>query len=77
MDYALYALIVLVFATWCTVHVVLCVELAKRNWKRALGGFFALPLAPYFGNDLGIKRLPGVWIVCALLYGFALIFGSL
>lgn len=77
MDYALYAFIVFVFATWCTVHVVLCVELAKLDWKRALGGFFAFPLAPYFGYDLEIKRLPAFWVVSALLYGFSVTFGSL
>lgn len=77
MDYALYAFIVFMFATWCTVHLVLCVELARRDWRRAVGGFFAFPLAPYFGYDLAIKKLPALWVASALLYGFCLIFGSL
>lgn len=77
MDYVLYAFIVLMFATWCTVHLVLCIELAKRDWRRAMGGLVAFPLAPYFGYNLQIKKLPALWIVSAFLYGFALIFGSL
>jgi hypothetical protein len=77
MDYALYAFIVFVFATWCTVHLVLCVELAKKDWKRAMGGFFAFPLAPYFGYNLAIKKLSALWVVSAVLYAFSLTFGSL
>ena len=77
VDYVLYAFIVLMFATWCTVHLVLCVELAKQDWKRALGGFLAFPLAPYFAHSFQIKKLPALWLVSAFLYGFSLIFGSL
>lgn len=76
MDLALYATILLMFASFASVHFVLCVSLAKKDWKRAVIGFIAFPLAPYFGQSLSIKRLPALWVTCAMLYAVSLLAGS-
>ncbi len=77
MDFALYGSIVFLFAAWCTVHLLLCVQVAKRDWRRALGGFLAFPLAPYFAYKLRIKKYPAFWITGAALYFLSLIAGSI
>lgn len=77
MDFALYGIIVFLFATWCTVHLLLCIEVAKRDFRRALLGFALFPLAPYFAYKLRIKKYPAFWITASLLYFLSLIAGSI
>lgn len=76
MDLALYALIVLLFGAWTTVHLLLCIKIFKKDWRKATAGFFAFPLAPYFGLSLKVKGLPIIWVAIAALYMVALLAGT-
>jgi hypothetical protein len=69
--------IVVLFAIWATTHLLLCVQLAKKDLRKGAAGFFAFPMAPYFGQSLRIKGLPTVWVVSALLYLLTLLVGAI
>ena len=75
MDLALYAAILLLFSVWMTVHVLLCFRIAQLRLVRGMVSFVALPLAPYWGQSLHIKKLPTLWMTSAFLYVLALIAG--
>ena len=76
MALAHYLTIVALFATWATVHLLLCIELAKKDFRKAAAGFFAFPMAPYFGQSLRIKKLPTLWVASALLYLLTVLIGA-
>jgi len=75
MALAHYFTIIALFAAWATTHLLLCIALARKDFLKGAAGFFAFPMAPYFGHNLGIKRLPTWWVVSALLYLLALLVG--
>jgi hypothetical protein len=75
MDLALYAVILLLFATWSTLHLLLSFRLREfGNW-RALVAFLLPPLAPYWGLRLRVRALSLSWILLALSYLFGLMAG--
>jgi hypothetical protein len=75
MDLVVYAIILILFATFVTVHTVLCAKLAKRVFWRGLVGFLAFPLAPYWAQAQRIKRWPTLWVASASCYLVALFVG--
>ena len=56
----LYATVLVLFASWATAHVLLCFQLASPLGARALFGLFFPPLAPYYANRMGFRKL-GLW----------------
>lgn len=75
MHIALLSVIILLFATWVTVHVRLCVVLVRRSLRQGLVGLVVFPLAPYWGHQAAIPRLPALWGILAALYLLALTAG--
>jgi uncharacterized membrane protein YqaE (UPF0057 family) len=75
MDLALYAVILLLFATWSTLHLLLCFRLRVFGKWRALAGFLLPPVAPYWGLRLGERALSLTWILFALSYIMSLMAG--
>ena len=73
MGLTLYAVVLVLFASFCSLHVWLCLQLLTRSARRAILGFFLVPLAPYFGLSLGLRRVPTAWILCGCLYVIFLI----
>jgi hypothetical protein len=70
-----YALILVLFATWFTVHTLLCWQLATRSWRKAVVGFFIVPLCPYWGRQEGFIRSTFAWLGSVTLYGLSLLHG--
>jgi hypothetical protein len=73
---ALFALLlVLAFALWLTVHLLLCARLIVALRPKPLVALLLLPptavLAAYWGVKFGHKRLVLVWGLCLLLYAGA------
>jgi hypothetical protein len=75
MDLVIYGLILLLFASWVSVHVLLCVRLGRVVWWRGLVGFVVFPVAPFWAQSHNVRKLPGVWLVLAFLYALSLIAG--
>lgn len=73
VDVALYVVILILFASWLTIHVVLCWAIGRRRpWKGWLA-LFVPPLAPLWGQASG--RLAVAWVLALVLYGAALVTG--
>ncbi len=77
MALALYLVILLLFASFCTCHVWLCLKIASRISGRALLAFFLPPLAPYYGVHLGIRLALLGWVTSGTLYLVFLLFSLL
>ncbi len=75
LGFIVYALVLLFFASWCTAHALLFVRLLRLRPRLALVGLLAAPLAPYFGYELGLRRLSLAWVVCATGYVVTLLLG--
>lgn len=73
MDLALYLVILVLFASFCTIHVWLCAAILRRSAFQAFLALVLLPLAPYFGLSLGLRRAPTAWIVSGSLYALCLV----
>jgi hypothetical protein len=65
--------LLLVFATFATIHAVLVAGLAARprRWRAAIA-LLAVPLAPYWGFKEGMRRLATAWIASGVAYGLCL-----
>ncbi len=77
MDLFIYGTILLFFATWFTSHVLLCVRIAQKALLRGLVAFILPIFAPIWGLNFHIRTLPGIWVLSAVFYGFALLAGVL
>lgn len=75
MDLALYAIILLLFASFATLHLLLCWRLRVLSPWRAMAAFFVLPLAPYWGSRQTLKKLSTAWWICLGMYALALLAG--
>lgn len=75
MGLALYAVLVLLFASFVTAHVLLCLRLATTSWPKALLGLVVFPLAGYFGSKQSFSKLTRTWAICLGLYVGALLVG--
>ena len=75
MQLGLFAVIILLFAAWVTVHVQLCVILLRTSPAKGLLSFVIVPLAPYWAHRAKVPKLPQIWITLAALYSLALIAG--
>jgi len=73
MDAALYLAVLLLFATWSTVHVLLCFRLGSKSVGRGLLALIFPPLAPYWGLNAQIRQLPAAWVLSAAIYFVALL----
>jgi hypothetical protein len=62
------------FATLVTTHVALVFGLAfdRPRW-RALVALVAVPLAPYWGHERGMRLRALIWVIAAVAYGASLI----
>jgi len=76
MGLLLYVALLLLFATWVTTHVLLCLRLATLSWKEALLGLVLFPLAGYFGQERRLSKLTTVWVVSLTVYLATLIVGA-
>lgn len=66
-------LLVLAFASLVTIHVALAYRVGSLGPRwRGLLAFAVPPLAPIWGVLLGLRLLPGLWMVSALGYLIAL-----
>src|SRR5689334_5721121 len=61
MGLLLYAGLVLLFASWATTHLLLCLRLATLSWKEALLGLVVFPMAGYYGQERRLSKLTTVW----------------
>jgi hypothetical protein len=64
----LYVALVVLFASWSTLHVWLCAQLFRVHRRKAVVSFVVFPLAPYFGFDLRLRKLSSMWLTSAVLY---------
>lgn len=71
-----FSAMILLFATWITLHVKLCMHLVRQRPKRAALAFFVVPLAPLWAQGTGAGRLIAWWLVVGVLYVVSL-FGSM
>jgi len=70
MGLALFALVILSFASWLTCHAILCARMAKLSPLGALLSFIVFPLAPFRAASMPRTRL--LWILLLVLYGGSL-----
>jgi hypothetical protein len=75
MYLGLFAVIILLFAAWVTVHVQLCVTLMRKSLLHGSIGFFVFPLAPYWAHKAKVPKLPHTWVILFSLYFLALTAG--
>lgn len=73
MGLLLYAGLVLLFASWATTHILLCLRLATLSWKEALLGLVLFPMAGYYGQERRLSKLTAVWVVTLAVYLVTLI----
>jgi len=71
------AAMLLLFASWITLHVKLCMHLRRHNPKRAALAFFVMPLAPIWAQGTGAGRLVLWWVVVGVLYVVSLLGGMI
>jgi len=71
----LYLAVVVLFAVWVTVHVLLCMRISKSCWWRGLLGLLAPPLAIYYAQRYQVGALAPVWVVSFSCYLVALTAG--
>lgn len=76
MGLLIYACLLLLFATWVTTHVLLCLRLATSSWKEAILGLVLFPLAGYYGQERRHKKLTSVWVVTLTIYLVVLLIGA-
>jgi hypothetical protein len=76
MGLLLYGALLLLFATWTTAHVLLCLRLATVSWLKALAGLVLFPLAGYYGQEHRFSKLTAVWVVSLTAYLVALLIGA-
>jgi len=76
MGLLLYVALLMLFATWVTTHVLLCLRLATLSWKEALLGLVLFPLAGYYGQERRLSKLTTVWVVSLGVYVVTLIVGA-
>ncbi|OQX69425.1 MAG: hypothetical protein B6A08_04925 [Sorangiineae bacterium NIC37A_2] len=70
MGLALFAVVILSFASWLTCHAILCARMAKLSPLGALLSFIVFPLAPFRAASMPRTRL--LWILLLVLYGGSL-----
>jgi hypothetical protein len=75
MDLALYAIILLLFASFATLHLILCWRLRAFSIWRTWTAFFVFFLAPYWGRKFLLKKLSTAWWISLGLYLIALLAG--
>ncbi len=75
MGLSLYASIVLLFAVWATVHLLLCLKLASKSGLRGTLGFLIPPLAIYYAQHFALGKITAVWVVSLSAYLVALTLG--
>ena len=75
MGLPLYLAIVVLFAVWATVHLLLCLKLAGHSAWRAAAGFFVPPLALYYAQAVALGKLTSVWVITLSAYLVALALG--
>lgn len=76
MGLLLYGALLLLFATWTTAHVLLCLRLATVSWLKALASLLLFPLAGYYGQEHRFSKLTTVWVVSLTAYLVALLIGA-
>jgi hypothetical protein len=76
MGLLLYGALLLLFATWTTSHVLLCLRLATVSWLKALAGFLLFPLAGYYGQEHRFSKLTTLWVVSLTVYLVTLLVGA-
>jgi len=76
MGLFLYVGLLLLFATWSTTHVLLCVRLATVSRLKALAGLVVFPLAGYYGQEHRFSKLTTVWVVTLTVYLVLLLIGA-
>jgi len=75
VDVLLYVVILVLFASWITVHAWLCARLcAVSVWKGCVA-LLVPPLAPLWGQRFG--SLSVAWMLLLVLYGASLLAGLL
>jgi hypothetical protein len=68
-DEIVFAALVLVFASFVTSHVALCLALASRPPRtRGLIALFAVPMAPVWGARAGLRKRVALWVAFAVAY---------
>ena len=77
MGLGLYIVILLLFASVSTAHLLLCWKLFRLGWWRPIVAFLVPPLAPYWGYTAQVPRLPMIWVGLAFVYGIVVILGAL
>lgn len=75
MDLGLFAALLVLFATLITTHVLLCMVLLRKAPRQGLLALIVPPLAPYWGSQQQIPRLPALWLASAASYFLTLIIG--
>ncbi|MBK8255334.1 MAG: hypothetical protein IPK82_22085 [Polyangiaceae bacterium] len=74
MDIALLSALLLSFATFVTIHVVITVRLLGRKedrWRGAVA-IFVPPVAPVWAVERGWKRSAIAWVTSLIVYAVAL-----
>ena len=75
MGLTLYTVIVVLFALWATVHLLLCRRLAAKSPLRAAAGFIFPPLAIYYAQAAFVGKLSWLWVLTLSAYLVALTLG--
>ncbi|HSC89502.1 MAG TPA: hypothetical protein VLC09_19605 [Polyangiaceae bacterium] len=68
MEVALYFALLVLFATWVTVHTALAWQIGQLRWWRGCLAWAVPPLAPWWGRGW----LRSSWLGCCVLYGATL-----
>src|SRR5688572_6144195 len=76
MGLLIYVALLLLFSTWVTTHVLLCLRLATSSWKEAVLGLVVFPLAGYYGQERRLTKLTSVWVVTLTIYLVTLLIGA-
>ncbi len=74
MDVALYAFILVLFASWMTVHVALCAHLARQRWWKGGVALLVPPLAPWWARTE--RGWVIGWLSCAVAYAVGVTAGT-
>ena len=73
MDFAIFALLLLSFATLLTVHVVICVRLwfvKDRRWRGTVA-LLVPPLAPWWSREEAWRTSTRLWLGAVVVYALA------
>ena len=75
MGLPLYAVVVLLFAVWVTVHTLLCLRIARRRAWAGVVGLLLPPLAIYYAQRYQVGALAPLWVASLSFYLVALTAG--